>query len=400
MIAGICAFLSANVWTLLIDAALTLLMIYPLGAFVRHGWTRRKDEICKTLNRSAKQRYLAIFHKETCSEAQADRAFERVYLDEYGLKYFVIPLAILFLVAAVGNFFLASALQELVKPGAGAKQFNVAASAIAGAYTFICWDLFSRMQRLTLSRVDVLRTTLRLVVALPVGFAFAALLNDSLAAFVAFGMGAFPVQVINTILQRQMKKRLDLEWDTHGPRDQVFLLSGIDTPIAERIEDADITTITQLAWADPIQLTMRTNLQFAFVIDIVGQALAWVYLEDKLKPLGVVGLHGAVEIRFLLSDLGVIESTNPAGGSLTMESREVTERLGGVEITEEITEFAPAGDKKSDEYARAAAEAALKAAAKLIDIDVAALMYAFIQIGEDPTAEFLETSWESLTTGH
>ena len=330
------------------------------------------------------------------------RPFRKFYQERYGPQHFYVPVAVLLIVAAVGNFYLAKSLQTLVDSGAKPASFDVAAAALAGAYTFVCWELFSRMQRLTLTRGDVLRAALRLAVALPIGFAFGTLLNASLAPFVAFAMGAFPLQIITVILQRQMKKRLELELDAKAARDQVFLLTGIDTPIAERIEDADITTITQLAWADPLQLTMRTNLQFAFVIDIISQALAWVYFEKKLQPLGVIGLRGAVEIRSVLEDIGMLPEDDEPETHVRIMSHEVLFRSGGVQEIEQVVELdsnprpTAAKPKNLDSDA---AKAAVAAAAKIVEVDEKALMYALIQIGKDPTVEFLAISWRSLTSG-
>jgi hypothetical protein len=47
---------------------------------------------------------------------------------------------------------------------------------------------------------------------------------------------------------------------------------------------------------------MRTNLRFAYVIDIVGQALSWVYLEKQLEKLRPFGLRGAFEIRSFMDE--------------------------------------------------------------------------------------------------
>jgi hypothetical protein len=407
MIAQLCEFVSRNVWALLIDLILTFLMFYPLMTFVRFGWARRAAEICESLDDKAKQQYLANYHKQSYSLPMAEQAFLKFYVDRYGLKYSVLPLLLLLVIAGFSNFFLAESLQDLVKPEAIPSKFPPSAAAIAGAYTFICWDFFSRMQRLTLSRADILRAALRLLIAMPVGFAFATLLKEDLAPFVAFAMAAFPVQLIGTILQRQMKTRLNLELTSQAARDQVFLLSGIDTPIAERIEDADVTTITQLAWEDPVQLTMRTNLQFAFVIDIIGQALAWVYFEDKLKPMGVIGLHGAVEIRQLGRDLGLMEETGstvrgPAPERpVSLESHQVIRRADEIEVTDSIVEFEPSRADAlppGPSETRRVAEAVLKAAAEIAKVDPQALKYTIGQIGEDPTAEFLEVCWGSLTS--
>ena len=81
-------------------------------------------------------------------------------------------------------------------------------------------------------------------------------------------------------------------------------LSGVDRSIADRIQDADITTITQLAWTDPIQLMMRSSLSFDYVMDLQSQALAWTYFDtETLTKLRLIGLRGAYEIRSLMDRL-------------------------------------------------------------------------------------------------
>ncbi len=47
---------------------------------------------------------------------------------------------------------------------------------------------------------------------------------------------------------------------------------------------------------------MRTGLLFDFVVDIVSQALAWIYLQDKMNDLRYGGLRGALQIRTLFDD--------------------------------------------------------------------------------------------------
>ena len=86
--------------------------------------------------------------------------------------------------------------------------------------------------------------------------------------------------------------------------DQVTSLSGVDRSTADRIQDADITTITQLAWTDPIQLMMRSSLSFDYVMDLQSQALAWTYFDTaNLTKLRLIGLRGAYEIRALMDRL-------------------------------------------------------------------------------------------------
>lgn len=271
MTTSICDFMSRHRWTLLIGAVLNILMLYPLLAFLWSGWRQRSREILGSLNATAKKQYLSIFQKSDkknsilMPDARAEAAFEKFYNDEYGLQKFFGPLALFFIVVVVESFLLADALPTfiLAKADVTAPPFGTVAAALAGGYTFACWDLFARMQQKTLSRAAILRATLRFAVAVPIGVVFATLSKEN-PQLVVFAIGVFPIQGISDLLQRLIKKFFPAQEKTAAARDQVFALSGIDTMNAERIDDADITTITQLAWADPVQLTMRTNLQFAF----------------------------------------------------------------------------------------------------------------------------------------
>ena len=69
------------------------------------------------------------------------------------------------------------------------------------------------------------------------------------------------------------------------------------------LAEADITTISQLAYCDPIQLAMRTNLGFTFVLDLVSEALASIYVGDKLDVLRARGLRGSYEFAILKAEV-------------------------------------------------------------------------------------------------
>ncbi|MGY4511171.1 hypothetical protein [Bradyrhizobium sp. USDA 3650] len=340
---------------LLIDILLTALLLQPLNHFVVHEWRRKQEEVNNSLDTQAKRTYLAVFWNrapeaatvdpviETKSDVDAE--FDELYQRWYGRRRFIAPIIILVVIAALQNFYLGVKLVALVWDG---EELGGATAAIAGAYTFVTWDLFSRVQQRNLARADILRNALRLAVAVPVGYAFGSLLQKGLVPFIAFAMGVFPISTIGTILRRLANDKLGLGLGADTAPDQVTALSGVDRSIADRIEDADITTIPQLAWCDPIQLSVRANLGFDFVVDIVSQALAWVYLTDKLPALRPLGLRGAFEMKVLADDL----ASNVAG-------------------------------------IKAKAEAVLPLAATAANIPLHGFEYALSQIAGDPATRFL-----------
>ena len=120
--------------------------------------------------------------------------------------------------------------------------------------------------------------------------------------------------------------------------------------------DEGINTISELAWSDPVDLTLRTNQEFDYVVDCASQALVWVYFGDKTKDvykdLYKVSLRSAHEVTSLIYSL---ESSDP-----------MRKRL---------------------------AESALQEAARMLSLAPEALRHTLRQIEEDPFTRFLVTVW-------
>jgi hypothetical protein len=68
-----------------------------------------------------------------------------------------------------------------------------------------------------------------------------------------------------------------LEPTAEETSNDIVKLQGINRWIIERLSNEDITTVTQIAYCDPIRLIMRSNLTFNFVTDCMNQALAVIY---------------------------------------------------------------------------------------------------------------------------
>jgi hypothetical protein len=85
------------------------------------------------------------------------------------------------------------------------------------------------------------------------------------------------------MLRQLSEKKLDLGATTVEASDDIIKLQGINRTIVERLSNEDITTVTQVAYCDPVRLAMRSNLSFNFVIDCMNQALAWMYLQGTIR---------------------------------------------------------------------------------------------------------------------
>ena len=234
-----------------------------------------------SLSANAKKLYLQLCLNKQPTDPEAE--FNAIYDSRYGRYRLIVPSALLalvllpltFLVCERGMAALATANEWALPPKGIPKLLNVpdtAVAAIVGAYTWIVASLISAAASHNLPPGVVLGSVLRLVAAVPMGYAVASLATAGVAPFVAFAIGAFPLSAVQSMLQKLGAKQLSVDTASADRRDQVMQLSGTDPAIADRLREADITTVAQLAYCDPVQISMRTNLAFPFILDLAGEA--------------------------------------------------------------------------------------------------------------------------------
>jgi hypothetical protein len=328
---------------------LVVLIAGPIASYLLGPWVFRRSEILDSFDAESVRQYFDLFHPTA-----VDRNFEKFYEKRFGRRWYVVPtLVLLALTATAGLWVTRSALVLVHLQAATAGTLPATATlALAGAYMWVLGDLTARWRFRDLSPADLWWDCWRLVVAIPIGYAVGALFAASVGPSIAFLLGAFPTNQLFTILRRLGRRQLDLGADTNeSGESQLERLQGIDTRIAERFADEGFTTIVQLAYADPVELTMRcSSFAFSFVVDCQSQALAWIYFGDKLNTLSVLSLRGAQEIAGL------------------------------------VNEF-------DDPEAKATATLTLGAAANKLEVDAPAFERTLREIAEDPYTQFLRAVW-------
>ena len=317
--------LAANIAALLSALALTYLCCHPIGAFHRRGWGIKKADIFSSLSISAKELYLKTFNFTGAGDP--GDAFDEMYDFRYGRYRLTAPFILLVLITFPLMYLEASsgwgALLVANSPGTPSvaslaapfppvfKVPEIALAAIAGAFAWVVASLFDGATRYNLPPQVILGAALRLAIAVPLGYSIQSIAAPGIAPFLAFAFGAFPLAEVQILLKRIATNKLGLETGADHQKDQVSVLDGIDQPTADRLEDGDVLTVAQLAYCDPVQLSMRTNLSFNSIIDAQSQALAWIYLGDNLLQLARVGFRGAIEIAHFYDGLSV--ETDPNG---------------------------------------------------------------------------------------
>jgi hypothetical protein len=349
-------------WTcLFVSIGATLILMQPLLRYVCTGWNAKRKDIMDSLNPKARLSYYLMFgcsEPRPTSAAEACVSFENLYYKWYGRRYFIGPGILLGLTS-----FTATAAVVVTVLGKGLLASNplfnigvIASAALGGAYLWVVNDHIGRARRLDFSPADVMWSVLRIVIAVPMGYAFSTFFKDDLAPFIAFSFGAFPLPGLISLIRRFSEKKLGEKSELEEHSDDLIQLQGVNKTILERLSMEDVSTITQIAYCDPVRLTMRSNLSFNFVIDCMGQALAWMYLTKMLDTLRPFGLRGACEIKYFMDDLT---------------------RDG----------------KPEDKAGREAAQLLLVKIAAAVQIPQELLQFAFNQIALDPFTVFLSEIW-------
>ena len=123
-------------------------------------------------------------------------------------------------------------------------------------------------------------------------------------------IGAFPTDTLARLIRRLVLKKVGQEDTSKDNRNRLESLQNIDAAAADRLGEEGLTTISQLAFSDPVDVTIRSGLPFLFVVDSINQALAWIYLEDYFAIARAQSLRGALEIAGFLHNLDQAKSNS------------------------------------------------------------------------------------------
>lgn len=357
--------MNSKEYAILIDAAFAgafILMIAPVVLHLFTGWKIRRDKLLSYLSKDALEVYYTQFPWRASTETDPKKAFRNQFHYLYGRRHFVLPLLLLAATTCVCAWGLGLSIKAWFKVASSPYALpKIGASALLGAFAWAITDSLGRIRRRDLAPADVYTWVLRFLVSVPFGFAFAAVVKDDMGIPLAFLLGAFPTQTLFTFARRIVAQKLSAGDDQADTILELTKLQSIERSNAERFEDEGINTISTLAWADPIDLTIRTNFDFNYVLDCMSQALLWVYLEDKSKLLYTFSLRGAQEVSTLLLKLDAVGFQVVPGTQLSINQQ--------------------------------SAMATLHNAATLLGLSDEALYTTLSEVAEDPYTQFIVNVW-------
>ena len=342
-----------------------VLLLLPAFVYLCTTWSNRRNFLFARFNKEAIELYYEQFFPATVKKRLGKRAvkkaasepiearFRHDFARLYGRRYYVLPLLLLALLGAFGMIATSDSIHVWLGWEPGARAFpKIAISAFLGAYAWVLYDQFERFRNGDFTQHDVYAGIYRFLIAIPLGISLASLMTEKVQIGVAFLLAAFPTTTILKLARRLVSKNLGVGEEKEGGPLELENLQCVGRTNAERYLNEGISTIAELAWTDPIDLTIRTNRDFNFVIDSISQALLWVYFEEKVKQLYPLSLRGAQEVCTLFEDL---DSGKPK--------------------------------------AKHAAEETVLTAAKKMGMERESFIYTLVSVRDDPYSQFLYKIW-------
>jgi hypothetical protein len=351
------------------------LPLVPMGHFLCYGWPARKDQIISRFSDDAIALYRQTFYPRS-DYANSDQ-FKREYNRRYGRHLFLFPVLAFVVTLLSASYLSVSWIASHDWSGTDEGTAKISIFSLAGAYVWVTYDLILRVRQNDVVTSDINRATLRLLISLPFGFAisaFAGVLSGSEVKLstgaLAFFVGAFPTDSVLKFMRRTAGTALKMDADANGDNiQQLTKIDGITGPIAERLIDEGVRTGLQLANSDPITLTIKTGMDFSFILDCCGQALVRMYFNDLQMPVVLkFGLRTGIEVTTLHDDLSSYENA-----VLMARANE-----------EDDPPLTPA---------QAAAQNMLRELANALLLDRDTLRFILVQIAEDPYTLFAVRIW-------
>ena len=300
--------MTANGYKLIIHVAFVcifLIVFLPVIIFLLKTRRQRLSDILAYFDQAAVKCYYVQFRPSQPVGSRTKDDFDRDIKKQFSWLFYVPPLLLLF---ALVLFLIIGADQTLVSwfkldSGKGFAFSGLGMSALAGAAIWIVSDELDRLRRRDFTTTDVYNYVFRLLLATPFAWALSRILAETAGLPVALFLGGFPSTTLFQIARRIGAKQLNLGDDPATGALELESLQCVNKANAERYQDEGIQTISQLAYCDPIETTLRTNFDFNYVVDCVSQALLWIYLPNRGTTLFPLSLRGAQEVTSFVSAL-------------------------------------------------------------------------------------------------
>jgi hypothetical protein len=286
---------------ILIPAVLYLYLFFSYLQIVKN----KRNELQRVLALRGNDQYARAYgsrHPDEPSDVAARLLIRNNYATLSYLRAFAFTAllaTIISIIAATKAGFptgLPDTIIAVIKQRAGDDFILAILAGSAGAFVWGLYELLRRYRVGDLTPSTIYNAGIRLLIVGGLGPALSTVLKAEFSWAIAFGLGVLPLSTIADVAAEPTRRALRLQpLDTQPVDASLSWVHGLTPDVVERLAEAGIQSLQQLAYTDPLRLLVRTNLDWKVIIDLVDQAFLGGYVGDNLSAFRPFGIRGAVE---------------------------------------------------------------------------------------------------------
>lgn len=278
--------------------------------------------------------------KETLKDLKSEIRYEDFVSRYTGLKIFAIPLALCFTITFIVAVFFFNYHNIIQLKAFPIIQSNVIFAGFIGTYLWSLYDLLRRYNQIDFTSSTFYHVFISLLLGLIVGYIFSYIFPYEGAFFLAFCIGAFPIGIVRNYFVGEGVNRLNIKLSVeniNAEPESLCYLQGATKDVIARLTEEGITSAQCLAYSNPLKVFFRTNLDLAVILDLIDQAILYIYIENRIVTARTIGVRAATDIGEIYDLLNSKNIENKKRGQFLIQ--ELANKIGEAnECVREIVE--------------------------------------------------------------
>jgi len=280
--------------------------------YVLHVVPTRREEILEILTARVAECYLRVFRPATTISSNHELQVLDRFEDFHRPSRYIRMGLFAFLPSAIGSTVVAAWIYAV---GSGstvgaAKIPTTAIFAFLGGWVWSLYEVIDRGTRRTLVPDTLADAAFRMLASVPIGYAFSLLVMQPVMPFIAFAISAFPMRDVRLFMNKKALEQLKHNAPAPAASQQERLqdrVPAIGIDALAQLREVGITTVTDLAYADPVRILVQTGLPLRRVIVWIDAALLALYAGANVEKLRAMGIGSALEASHFFKDYGSYE---------------------------------------------------------------------------------------------
>jgi hypothetical protein len=253
--------------------------------------------------------YLAYLAQTVVSEQKRgpDDKVLNALTDEIDFLYhwrnYVVPMGMSMIAITIATYAaLARAHISLLSPEVDqlfSRTHPAVFAAVAGSFVANLLDLVQHAKDRNLTAQHMQAGWVGLASSAILGFVITAVIAENAGVYwIAFGLGVLPIKRALEAASKKTLEALKIAEEAKPMAENATLhnLQGMTLDVIATLGEQNVSSVQKLAYANPIKLVARTNLEWVAILDFIDQALLFNYVGPILPELRKYGVRGAIEM--------------------------------------------------------------------------------------------------------